>query len=70
MKNWIKRKFESYNKPTPAFWRRVGDTLLLISSSAMSYSALTKEPKIGITIALIGVMGKFLTNFFAKDESK
>lgn len=72
---------KNYWKPTPKKWRQVGDSILAVATfvtagGLMQYEKLTeiytpKEIKLGMTICLIlGVTGKFLTNFFKEDENK
>ena len=66
----LKKLFANYQKPTPKTWRQIGDTLLIITSAAASYSILTQHPTIGIVIAVAGVIGKLLTNFNYSDPAK
>ena len=74
-------KLSNYYKPTPKFWRKLGDSLLVValflSTGALFQYDLLKEiytPKEVRTaisvIIVIGVLGKFLTNFFKEDEKK
>lgn len=59
---------KNYYKPTPKKWRKLGDALLAISTFVASY-AITEDYKIiAISGFIIGVIGKFLTNFFTADE--
>lgn len=69
-----------YYAPTPKKWRKIGDTILAVGTfvtagSLMGFDQLEQifsahELKIiiGVFFAL-GVVGKFLTNFF-KEEDK
>ena len=59
----------SYKKPTPLRWRRVGDALLAVSLIAIP-AELSGYPWISISVFFIGVIGKFLTNFFSDDEQQ
>lgn len=59
----LKALFENYSKPTPKQWRQFGDTLLVVSTAVSSYSILTQHETIGIIVAIIGVVGKLLSNF-------
>ena len=72
-------KLSNYYKPTPKFWRKLGDSLLVVavflSTGALFQYDLLKEiytPKEVRTaisvIIVVGVLGKFLTNFFKEDE--
>lgn len=71
--------FKHYYAPTPKKWRRIGDAILAVGTFVTAggligfdelekiYSA--KELKIIIGVAfLLGVAGKFLTNFFKEDS--
>ncbi len=66
----LKKLFANYAKPTPKQWRQFGDALLIISTAASSYSILTQHGTIGIVVAVIGVVGKLLTNFNAISPAK
>ena len=79
----MKKKFNGmmchYWKPTPKKWRRIGDSLLAVAS-VLAIGGLwqfdnlkdiftTGEIK-GMIVAsiVLGVVGKFLTNFFKEDN--
>ena len=60
---------KNYWKPTPKNMRRFGDTLLILSTSFIGYEALyLNNPTLSTIVLIIGVLGKFLTNFFAEDD--
>lgn len=71
----------SYWKPTPKKWRKWGDSLLAVAS-VLSIGGLWQfdnlkdiftpfEIKSMIVLSiLLGVVGKFLTNFFKEDISE
>lgn len=72
---------KNYWAPTPKKWRKIGDTILAVGSfitagSLLGYDQMkeiftAKEVKIIIAISFIlGVTGKFLTNFFKDEEVK
>jgi hypothetical protein len=56
-----------YAKPTPKRWRQLGDALLGVALMGIP-AQLAGHPWIGITMFVLGVLGKFLTNFFKDDE--
>ena len=81
----MKKKFNGmmchYWKPTPKKWRRIGDSLLAVAS-VLAIGGLwqfdnlkdifsTGEIK-GMIVAsiVLGVVGKFLTNFFKEDTTE
>lgn len=79
MKKKIDGLVKSYWKPTPKKWRKWGDTLLAVSS-VLAIGGLWQfdnlkdiftpfEIKIMIVTSIVlGVVGKFLSNFFKEEE--
>lgn len=77
----FKKMTITYWKPTPKKWRRVGDSLLAVAS-VLAIGGLwqfdnlrdvftTNEIRSMIIISIIlGVVGKFLTNFFKEETSE
>jgi hypothetical protein len=62
------KKLSRYYSPTPKKWRKLGDSLLAVSTMVTTY-AIAEDMKTFSLIALgIGVVGKFLTNFFTEDD--
>jgi len=69
----------NYWKPTPKKWRRIGDSLLA-SATILSIGGLWQFDNLKdiftpielkamiISSILLGVVGKFLTNFFKEDD--
>lgn len=53
----------SYWRPTPRRMRIIGDTMLAISTAFAGAAMLTDYPTIGVIVQMIGVIGKFFTNF-------
>jgi hypothetical protein len=67
MKNVVK----FYASPTPKKWRKLGDALLMVSTTLSTYSVVEEWGKsVTIAIMITGVVGKFLSNFFSEDEPK
>ncbi len=58
---------KNYYKPTPKKFRKLGDALLGVSLMAIPAN-LTGHTWIAVSMFAIGVLGKFLTNFFSDDE--
>ncbi len=61
--------FKNYYAPTPKKWRKIGDTLLAISLYAQTEQAFSGNTKLMTGVAIIGLVGKFLTNFFAEETT-
>lgn len=70
---------KNYYKPTPKKWRKIGDAILAVGTAVTAGGLIAfdqlkeiytdKELKIIIGIAFaLGVIGKFLTNFFKEEE--
>jgi hypothetical protein len=55
-----------YYAPTPVKWRKLGDALLGVSTTITSFAIYEEVKGIAITALILGVVGKFLTNFFSK----
>lgn len=65
----MKRNLKKYYQPTPVIYRKIGDSLLAIST--MGVPAILMDYKyIGITMFLFGVIGKFLSNFFTENNTE
>lgn len=65
-------KLSNYYKPTPALFRKIGDTVLFgctALSALMMGAPIDEHTKTWIIFCLnvFGVLGKIVTNFF-KDE--
>lgn len=56
---------KGYAKPTPEKWRKIGDGLLLLSTTIAALNI--QHPTVAIAVQVTGVIGKFLTNFFHAD---
>lgn len=64
----MKNLKELYSSPTPKKWRKIGDALLAVSTTITTYAIADEWNKYATLSALImGVIGKFLTNFFSED---
>lgn len=57
----------NYYKPTPKKWRQLGDSLLSVGTFVGSYAAFAEMKWVTIAVFALGVVGKFLTNFFKDD---
>jgi hypothetical protein len=60
-------KLKNFYGPTPAKWRKLGDTLLGISTTITGYSLYNDLKWVAGVALVLGVLGKFLTNFFVED---
>ena len=67
MKKYLAKMKKNYYSPTPKKWRQIGDTLLAISLISVPVD-LAGYKWIAISFFVMGILGKFLTNFFTEDE--
>jgi hypothetical protein len=62
-------KMKNYYQPTPTKWRKLGDALLGVSTTITTFAIYQEMKGIAITALILGVIGKFLSNFFAEDTT-
>lgn len=62
-------KIKNYWAPTPKKWRKIGDALLAVTLYAQTQQALTGYSHLMQVASIVGLVGKFLTNFFTEDET-
>lgn len=55
-----------YYRPTPIKWRKIGDALLASSTTITTFAIYEQVEWLAYVALLTGVIGKFLTNLFAK----
>jgi hypothetical protein len=63
----LKKITKRYQSPTPKMWIRIGNALLGVSAMIIP-AMLMNHLWIGITLFAIGIIGKFLTNFYTEEE--
>jgi hypothetical protein len=66
----MKKYLKGYYTPTPKNIRRFADALLAASTIIATYAISTDYKAIGITALIMGVVGKFLSNFFNENNEK
>jgi hypothetical protein len=64
----MKQSIKNYWHPTPVFWRKVGDSMLAAGMFAGTSAIVSDYKWLGLTLLAVGVIGKFLTNFFKNEE--
>jgi hypothetical protein len=60
-------KMKNYYQPTPTKWRKLGDALLGVSTTITTFAIYQEMKWIAITALTLGVVGKFLSNFFTEE---
>jgi len=64
----MKAKIGNYWRPTPIFWRKLGDSLLAVGGMAGVVTiAGGGEKWLAIGFVACSIIGKFLTNFFKEE---
>lgn len=64
----VKEAWEGYKRPTPKFWRRLGDSLLAVSAMGTGWGIVDDMKWLALSFLFVGVVGKFLTNFFKESK--
>lgn len=64
-----KMKWSNYFKPTPKRVRVLGDSLAGSAVFIATISMVSGYEKIAIAVAIIGMVGKFLSNFFTDENT-
>lgn len=62
-----KMSWNNYFKPTPKRIKILGDSLAGSAVFIATISMVNGYEKIAVAVAVIGMVGKFLSNFFADD---
>jgi hypothetical protein len=57
---------KKYYAPTPAKWRKIGDSLLAASTTITTFAIYEKVDWLAYIALFSGVIGKFLSNLFSK----
>ncbi len=64
------RMKNNYWAPTSKRMRKLGDSLLAVSTTIATYAIADDWAKwVQISALMLGVIGKFLSNFFTEDEN-
>lgn len=58
---------KKYYAPTPAKWRKIGDSLLAASTTITTFAIYEKVDWLAYIALFSGVIGKFLSNLFSKE---
>jgi hypothetical protein len=65
-KSNVKFGWKRYFEPTPKRLRILGDSLAAAGTFGASIAVLNGHPIAGTIIMVVGVIGKFISNFFSK----
>lgn len=65
----MKNLLNGFYKPTPVFWRKLGDALLASGVFISGISIYQEFKWFAICSVILSVLGKFLTNFFSDNHS-
>lgn len=64
----MKFGLKHYFAPTPKRLRVLGDSLVVAGTAVGSMCSLQGDTRLGTAILVLGVIGKFLSNFFAQED--
>lgn len=63
----MKFKLNGYWSPTPKKIKKIGDAMLAVSLYAQSQQMFSGQQTWLTALSIVGLVGKFLTNFFTED---
>ena len=64
-----KASFKNYAKPTPVFFRKLGDSVLIFGTTlTANFAGMEIQKEWIITAAILTAMGKMITNLFAEEH--
>lgn len=66
----LKSLWDKYTLPTPARWRKIGDSLLLIGGSLTAYMIEHNDHDMARVALVCTILGKVITNFAAEEKPK
>jgi len=66
---YMKFCLKGYWAPTPKLIRKAADSILAGATLAASYSVVNDHPKVAVTIMIVSVIAKVLSNFFTDDST-
>ena len=61
-----RKRLLNFYQPTPAKWRKIGDSMLAASTTITTYAIYNDMKVVAITALIIGTVGKFLSSFFSE----
>ena len=67
---YMKFGWKMYFEPTPKRIRVLGDSLVASATFGASMAAMGGHPMAATAIMIVGVLGKFISNFFTDEPKK
>lgn len=64
----LKRWITKYSMPTPAKWRKIGDSLMIIGGSITAYMIERDDHTMAKVALICTILGKVITNFASEDN--
>lgn len=65
----LKKLIKNYQSPTPAKWRKIGDTLLVVGGTITSYLLNYENHTLAKIAIACTIAGKIITNLAAEPEN-
>ena len=59
---------QRYNQPTPRKIKRIADAVLTGCAAFAGTSAALDYPKVGLVVALLGIIAKIASNYFTEKQ--
>ena len=68
LKDYINKYYKQYYMPTPTNIRKWADGLLACSTFVTASSIIENYPLLALIALFVGVLGKFVSNFFSENK--
>lgn len=63
--------FKNYAKPTPVFFRKLGDSVLILGTTlTATFAGMEIHKEWIIAAAILTALGKMITNLFAEEHTE
>jgi hypothetical protein len=59
---------ERFKSPTPKLWRRIGNILLIISTSVSGFTMYNDQNLIALISMITGILGKIITSLVVEEN--
>lgn len=70
MKFLLKKAYFAWHAPTPAKWKKFGNSLMAASGFVTTCALAIDFRPVALIFLVVGALGKFVTEFVTEDDQK